>query len=49
MGKMGWETLRPRISKCHKEIVSNFSKDSEGLQIEETGLGDPGARNWQML
>ena len=35
LGKMGQETLRPRISKCHKENVSYFSKDLEGLQIGE--------------
>ena len=49
LGKMGQEALEPRIGKCHKENVAYFSKEWEGAQIGETGLGDPGARNWQML
>ena len=49
MGKMGQEALEPRIGKCHKENVAYFSKEWEGAQIGENGLGDPGARNWQML
>ena len=49
LGKMGRETLEPRIGKCHKENVAYFSKEWEGAQIGENGLGDPGARNWQML
>ena len=47
-GKMGREALEPRIVKCHKEKVAYFSKDLEGLQIEENGSGDTEAQNRQM-
>ena len=48
MGEMDHEALRPRISKCHKENVTYFSKDLEGLQIGENGPGDTEAQNQQM-
>ena len=48
MRKMGREALRPRISKCHKENVTYFSKDLEGLQIGENGPGGTEAQNRQM-
>ena len=40
--------LGHRISKCHKEKMAYFSKDLEGLQIEEKGPGDTEAKNRQM-
>ena len=48
MGKMGWEALRPRIVKCDKENVAYFSKDLEGLQIDENDPGGTEAQNRQM-
>ena len=48
MGKMGRGALRPRISKCHKENVAYFSKEWEGAQIGENGLGGTEAKNRQM-
>ena len=45
MDKMGREALRPRISKCDKENVVYFSKDLEGLQIEENGPGGTEVQN----
>ena len=48
MGKMGREALGSRLRKCHEENVSCFNKDWEGAQIEENGVGGPGAQKWQM-
>ena len=48
MRKMGREALGPRIGKCHKENVSYFNKDLEGLQIRENGSGSTEAQNSQM-
>ena len=48
MGENGPGALGHRISKCHKEKVAYFSKDLEGLQIEEKRPGDTEAQNRQM-
>ena len=47
-GKWTGFELRPRISKCHKENVAYFSKDLEGLQIDENGPAGTEAQNRQM-
>ena len=46
-GKCAGFELRPRISKCHKENVSYFSKDLEGFQIRN-GPGGTACQNRQM-
>ena len=48
LGKMGREALEPRIVKCDKENVAYFSKDLEGLQIDENDPGGTEAQNRQM-